>query len=305
MASNYEQAVSALYRAQHESFVTERARLVSELKAEGDKPGAAQLAKLGRPPISAWVVNQLWWHAREAFDELFETAAQLRMGKLSASPAHRKAIARLGARAQQLLSEGGHSANDATLRRVAMTLSGLAAAGSFEPDAPGALTKDRDPPGFEAFGIASSSDAPVEDEPAVREKSEPRVSEQAARRNGKAQEIHESAAVKRREAADAKRSSEAAAEERKREVAAAAEERKRAAVVEAEARKREAEAQAKRDAQRRKLESELRDARAELSERERERDQLAKQLATAERAVERARANVDAAQAELETDRAS
>ncbi|HKO54032.1 MAG TPA: hypothetical protein VJV79_40265 [Polyangiaceae bacterium] len=48
-------------------------------------------------------------------------------------------------RAQQLLSEGGHSANDATLRRVTMTLSALAAAGSFEPDRPGALTKNPEP----------------------------------------------------------------------------------------------------------------------------------------------------------------
>jgi hypothetical protein len=144
MGSNYEQAVAALYRAPHESFVTERRRLADELKAEGDKLGAARLSKMARPPISAWVVNQLWWHAREAFDELFETAAQLRAGKLSASPAHRSTIVRLGARAQQLLREDGHSPNEATLRRVTMTLSGLAAAGSFEPDPPGALTKDRE-----------------------------------------------------------------------------------------------------------------------------------------------------------------
>lgn len=44
-----------------------------------------------------------------------------------------------------MLSEGGHSANDATLRRVTMTLSALAAAGSFEPDRPGALTKNPEP----------------------------------------------------------------------------------------------------------------------------------------------------------------
>jgi hypothetical protein len=294
MVKSYEQAVSELYRAPHESFVTERRRLIGELKADGDKSGAARLAKLGRPSISAWAVNQLWWHAREAFDELFDTAAQLRRGKLSASPAHRKVSARLGARAQQLLSEGGHSANDATLRRVAMTLAGLAAAGSFEPDTPGALTKDRDPPGFEAFGIASSSDDEAESEAVVREKSAPPAQAHAAKDGDRAQGAHESAAAKRREAADAKRLSEAAAAERKREAAAAA-----------LARKREAEAEAKRQAQRKKLERELSDAKAELVEREHERDRLAKQLATAEREVERARAGVDAAQAELETDRAS
>lgn len=271
MGSSYEQALAALYQAPHESFVTERQRLAKGLKAEGDKSGAAQLAKLGRPPISAWAVNQLWWHAREAFNELFDTAAELRRGKLSAGPAHRYAIARLGARAQRLLSEGGHSANDATLRRVTMTLSGLAAAGSFEPDTPGALTKDRDPPGFEAFGIASASDAQAESEP-----------------------THQSAEATHRELTDAKRTR-----------ADAAAERKRRAETEAAERQAEAEAQAKRQAQRKKLESEVRDAKAKLAEGELQRDQLATQLATAEREVERARARVEAAQAALEADRAS
>ncbi|HEY3254925.1 MAG TPA: hypothetical protein VGJ91_13285 [Polyangiaceae bacterium] len=266
MASRYEQAVTLLYRAPHESFVSERRRLAGELKAEGDKLGAARLSKLGRPPISAWAVNQLWWHAREAFEQLFATAAQLRKGELSASPAHRKVLASLGARAQQLLSEAGHSANDATLRRVAMTLSGLAAVGSFEPDAPGALSKDRDPPGFEAFGIASSSDEPVESEPAV-----------------------------------ANPVSETALPERKRQAEAEAAERKRQAEAEAAERKREAEAQAKRQAQRKKWESELREAKAGLAEREHERDRIKKQLATAESEVERARAAVVAAQTALES----
>jgi hypothetical protein len=273
---SYEQAVTALYRAPHESFVSERRRLAGELKTEGDKPGAAQLAKLGRPPISAWAVNQLWWHARDAFDDLFETAAQLRAGKLSASTAHRKAILKLAARAQQLLSEAGHSANDATLRRVTMTLSSLAAAGGFEPDMPGTLTNDREPPGFEAFGIGSSDNEPIESKPAVHQKSADHAPPHAAKGNG-------------------------TAAERKREAGAAAAERKREAEAAAAERKREAEALAKRQARRKKLDSEVRDAKAALVEREHERDGLAKQLATAEREVERARAAVEAAQSALET----
>ncbi|HYQ04477.1 MAG TPA: hypothetical protein VER96_37650 [Polyangiaceae bacterium] len=278
MGLSYEQAVTALYQASFESFVTERKRLAGELKTDGDKSGAAQLAKLGRPSISAWAVNQLWWHARETFDELFETAAELRRGKHSASAAHRKALAKLSARAQQLLSESGHSANDATLRRVTMTLSGLAAAGNFEPDTPGALSKDRDPPGFEAFGIASASAEPDEEAPA-----EPKPQGEVA-------------------APERKRTAEIEAAERKRALEAEAAERKRAAEAAAAERKREAEAEAKRQARRKKLEADLRDAKAELSEREHERDRVQKQLATAEREVERARADVDAAQAALEAE---
>jgi len=290
MGLSYDQAVAALYRAPFESFVTERKRLSGELKSEGDKAGAAQFAKLGRPSISAWTVNQLWWHARDAFDELFETAAELRRGKLSASPAHRKALAKLSARAQQLLSEGGHSTNDATLRRVTMTLSGLAAVGNFEPDAPGALTKDREPPGFEAFGGVSASDEGVEHEASVRAKSALHLSASPDGDDGKLHEGQESAAAKRGEAAEAKRLREAAAAARKREEEAARAERKR-----------EAEAEAKRQARRKQLESELSDAKKELVEREHERNRIAKQLATAEHDVERARAGVAAAQAELDT----
>ncbi|HEX2669459.1 MAG TPA: hypothetical protein VHM25_01240 [Polyangiaceae bacterium] len=285
MGLSYEQAVSALYQAPFESFVTERKRLAGELKAEGDKAGAAQLAKLARPSISAWAVNQLWWHARDAFDELFETAAELRKGKLAANPAHRKALAKLGTRAQQLLSEAAHSANDATLRRVTMTLSGLAAAGSFEPDTPGALTKDRDPPGFEAFGIASSSAEEVAEERPTPTK----------RREPAADEPLQPADAPRR-----KREAEAEAAKHNREAEARAAEEKRRAEAEAAERKREAEAQAKRQARRKQLQGELADAKAELTERERERDRAAKQLATAEREVERARAAADAAQSALD-----
>ena len=300
MGKSYEQAVATLYRAPHAAFVTERRRLAAELKAEGDKASAAQLAKRERPPLSAWVVNQLWWHAREAFDELFDTAAQLRAGKLSASPAHRKALAKLGARAQQLLSEGGHGANDATLRRVAMTLSGLAAAGGFEPDTPGALSKDRDPPGFEAFGIASSSEQPVELEPAPREKPAPH--ETAPRATGKHRDAAGAKHDREASAAEHKREAKAAAAQHKREAEAAAAERKREAEAAAAERKREAEARAKRAAERKKLESALRDAKAELAQREHERDRIAKQLASAEREVERAREGVDAAQSKLDAE---
>src|SRR6478735_470210 len=297
MASSYEQAVSALYRAPHGSFVVERRRLAAELKAEGDKTGAARLAKLERPPLSAWAVIQLWWHARESFDELFDTAAQLRAGKLSASPAHRKAIAKLAARAEQLLSDAGHSASDATLRRVTMTLSGLAAAGGFEPDAPGALSKDREPPGFEAWGIASSSGEQAESEPEAAPTRA--ATEKRATASTPAERKHQA-----QTAAERKREAEAAAAERKRAAANEAAERKREAEAAAAERRREAEAEAKRQAQRKKLQDDLRDAKAELREREHDRDRVAKQLASAEREVERARAAVEAAQAKLATEQA-
>jgi hypothetical protein len=154
MATSYEQAVSALYQGPLESFVAERKRLAAELKGAGDKDGANRLSKLARPPISAWVVNQLYWRERDSFDELLASAAELRQGDLTATSAHREALATLRHRAAALLTEAGHGATEATLRKVTTTLSALAASGGFDPDPPGALSADREPPGFEAFGFA-------------------------------------------------------------------------------------------------------------------------------------------------------
>jgi hypothetical protein len=194
MATGYDDAVRELYQAAHEAFVGERGRLAAELKAQGDKTGAARLAKLRRPPLSAWAVNQLWWQARKAFEELFATAERLRAGDLAASTSHRKALTALAGRADSVLEAAGHPATEATLRKVTATLSALAAKGSFDPDPPGALTADRDPPGFGAAGVALSSlDASSNTAAAER-----RQSGAHARKGEEAQEQAESAAERRR-----------------------------------------------------------------------------------------------------------
>jgi flagellar motility protein MotE (MotC chaperone) len=147
--------VQELYRAPLADFVAERKRLAGELKRDGDAAAAKELLARKRPTMSAWVVNQLYWHARDAFDDMLKTAERLRKGELEASWDHREAIATLRKRAATLLTDAGHSATEATLRRVTTTLSALAATGGFDPDPPGALAEDRDPPGFEAVGIPS------------------------------------------------------------------------------------------------------------------------------------------------------
>jgi hypothetical protein len=153
MGLTYDDAVEALYQAPHDRFVAERKRLASELKGGGDGAAAARLAKLARPTISAWAVNQLWWRAQAAFAELLDSAERLRKGDLAASREHREALTKLRARAAAVLGDAGHAASAATLRRVTTTLSALAAAGGFDPEPPGALTADRDPPGFESSGM--------------------------------------------------------------------------------------------------------------------------------------------------------
>jgi hypothetical protein len=154
MGRTYEESVSELYRCSPEEFVAERKRLAAELKGTGDKEGAERFEKLARPSLSAWAVNQLWWQERAGFEQLLEAAARLRAGDLGARGGHRHALDELRKRAAEILRAGEHAASDAVLRRVSTTLSALAANGGFDPDAPGALTADREAPGFEATGLS-------------------------------------------------------------------------------------------------------------------------------------------------------
>jgi len=66
----YDRALQQLYQAPVANFLNERKRLAAELRAQGDEAGAAQVAKRPKPVASVWAVNQLYWQAREAFDEM-------------------------------------------------------------------------------------------------------------------------------------------------------------------------------------------------------------------------------------------
>jgi hypothetical protein len=313
MASQYDAAVATLYQAPLDQFVAERKRLAAELKSAGDKDGASRFAKLGRPTISAWAVNQLWWNARDDFDELLASAERLRLGDLAASREHRDATTALRARAASLLSEGGHGAADATLRRVTTTLSALAANGGFDPDQPGALAADRDPPGFGAAGFDALSAPPPPKPAAAAAKpvlSEPAPAKAAAAKPAAAKPAAakpaEPAPKSAPRATAAKKDADArvAAEQRRldQEQRRADEERQR---LEAE-RQREAEEKRqaereriKKQAERQRHESALRLARRDLDAHTREIERLEKELSKAQAAREPVRAQVEELEGKL------
>jgi flagellar biosynthesis GTPase FlhF len=300
MVASYDDAVVALYRARHDAFVAERKRLSAELKAGGDKAGATRLAKLGRPPVSAWAVNQLWWQERQSFDELLRAAERPREGDRGASVAHREALARLRARAAAVLVEAGHAANEATLRRVTTTLSAVAATGSFDPDPPGALVGDRDPPGFDAVGLtapvreahaAVEEPAPNAAEKNLEDEAQARARAQAGERQKKDEERARSEAAERQKKDEERARSEAT--ERQKD-----EERARSEAAE---RRRMEEKLVREQAERTRLDVALRSTKSEVDALTREVERLRGALQRAEASLEQAGTKLE----DLEKRRAS
>lgn len=276
--ADYHAALEELYQAPHGSFVAERKRLATELKATGDKDGAAQLAKRARPSISAWVANQLWWHARDVFTRLLGSAARLRDGELAAATDHRDALAKLRMRAVAMLTDAGHTATESTLRRVTQTLSAIAATGSWEPDSAGTLTIDRDPPGFDAAMLA----------PTIAGDG----AEAAQRVVALTEKSQRTAAAVAREAVALRVKLE------RGDVAEEADEPPEAPVIPI----RRLPAEMPLGPDREELGAELRAARSELAAKEQAAENLRAQLAEAKQAIAAARAVVEDLQAQLDAD---
>lgn len=282
MALSYDEAVALLHQAPLESFVEQRKRLASQLKSEGDKAGAARLTARGRPPVSAWVVNQLWWQAREDVEALFAATARQRAGDRAAAAEHRERLARLRSQAAELLRAAGHGVSEGTLRRVTATLAALSVSGSFEPDSPGALGADRDPPGFDALTLGD-----VRAFSTMEQKGAESTKASKTSRAEGAANVNDAAGDAQAPRASARRAAEEAAEQRRRQ---AEEERER--------QKKEAE-RARVEAEGERLKGELSRARTEFDACERAASERRQELRAAEAAAERARLELNAARARL------
>ncbi len=155
--------IDDLFKLPLAEFTAARNALASSLKEAGRADEAAAVKALSKPPLSAWAVNQLYWHHRKPFDQMMAAGERLRKAQTSQlagkaaelrgpMEAHREAVAELAKRAAALLREGGHPPTPDLTRRITTTLEALATYGDQEgaPKA-GRLTADVDPPGFEAL----------------------------------------------------------------------------------------------------------------------------------------------------------
>jgi hypothetical protein len=155
--------LDSLFQLPLNEFTGARNALASRLLKEGRKEEADHVRKLTKPPVSAWVVNQLFWKERTWFDRLLASGARLRQAQaagLAGKPvnvhdplkAQREALNQLSRQAAAFLSRDGHAPSADVLRRVTLDLQGLAAQDSSATGpAPGRLTADVEATGFDAL----------------------------------------------------------------------------------------------------------------------------------------------------------
>lgn len=267
-----------LYGLPLERFVAERGALAKTMRSGGQRGQAARVAKLARPSVAAWAINQLVRTQQRAIASLFEAGDELARAQADvvsgrgdaqtlreAAARERAAVSALTDAARGLLSTEGHELSHATLERVTDTLH----AAALDPQAraqvaEGCLTRELRHVGLGAGAVGQAPPG------------------QAGRAPGRPD-----AGQSRRARAPAS-SADSAADERQREAERAA--RQRAARERAQRREaaRKDEADARRASERAARELELAQER---------RDRAAEALREAEEALSAAREHARAAAA--------
>jgi hypothetical protein len=188
--------VDALYGLPLERFVPERDALAKALRAEGRREDAARVAKLRKPTVAAWAVNQLVRTQGRTLSELLDAGA----GHVSAHAAvvsgtgdghalreaaerERTAVEALVETARGLLTSDGHELSPAVIDRVADTLHAAALEeGAREQVRHGRLERERRHVGLGAAGVALAATPPAP------KASEPKPELTAARKAARAAE---------------------------------------------------------------------------------------------------------------------
>ena len=157
-----EDEIDALFRLPVAEFTSERNTLAARLKKEGRANDAERVKLLGKPSVSAWAVNQLYWNHRDAFDDLIALGKRFRPAQKPADrreslDARREVLSNLSDLATELLNEAGHNPSLDMLRRVTSTLEALSTYALLsDGPTPGRLTQDVDPPSFESLASLMS-----------------------------------------------------------------------------------------------------------------------------------------------------
>jgi hypothetical protein len=226
-----EEAIDELYGAGLDAFVPLRSKLVRELRAQGDTDEAEQLAKVRKPTVFAWALNQLARHERRDVDLLLDAGHRLREAQAGvlrgadrveferAREIERDALRRLERAAGKLLIQERGSAASGLLQQISSTLRTAAVSEEGrELLARGRFVAPLESEGFGALA-ALAPDVPVV--PAPRRQSTTAEAKQRLRELERAAREAEERAAKlakeseaaEREAAEARAAAERAADE--------------------------------------------------------------------------------------------
>ena len=129
VVTELEAAVDRLHAVPLEDFVAERKRLAKELRAAGDRAGAAELAKLAKPSAPAWALNHVareesqavadWLAAAETLRDASERADRSSADALRAAIAgHRDATRALLATVREKARPNGRELSEPMVDRV-------------------------------------------------------------------------------------------------------------------------------------------------------------------------------------------
>lgn len=153
-----------LYQVPLAAFISARQALVAELKRAGRAADAAVVKGLAKPSRGAWAVNQVFWHARDAFDAVVAAGERLRAAQHARLGGDTGASVVGAVEARDLAIEAAIRAADVHARdlgdrippdlrqRVRLTFEAIAARPIAElTAAPGWLHEDLGPSGFGAM----------------------------------------------------------------------------------------------------------------------------------------------------------
>jgi len=296
--SKLDTEIQRLYGLPFGEFTAARNTLAKELKKQGDKEAAEEVASLPKPTVSAWAVNHLFTTDSERMEELLASGERARKALRSilsggdpgalrdAIQEARDLANELRDRAAGAVTEESRKPGPAIVERIATNLQSLAFSPAAEPVIErGWMDVDLPPVGFEVLaglqlaGLPKKAAKPPKPAPAPAKKpAAPKVDRQAEQRERREREAE--AARERREKETAR------VQERQREKLDRAQAQREEAAGRADFLRRKAE-QAEKTAE--DLRQRLEEAERLAAETSKRADEAEKLLAKAEKAVKTAK----------------
>jgi hypothetical protein len=213
-----EEAIAELLAAPLKAFVAERKRLAAELRAAGDREGAAELAKYPKPSAPAWALNDVARTQPGAIGAWLDAAEALRAATAAPGPglrdamaAHRRETSALLDVVRRTARPNGKPLTGPMLERVRALLA-EATADPAAADALRSATLSEGARKGTAPVLARSSDAPEPDEPARDDAAERAAAEARAELERQVGAAYAAVSAANEELAERKAAASAAAE---------------------------------------------------------------------------------------------